>query len=122
MTPVPIMEIMKSGKDCIDIASEGSRRIEIKTETKFISKDDHDEKSIASDSELMKILEEDNIAPDESKINKKEDFANQSKSHILLDALTKNDTSEAKYTNSLPSESKINTGKNRNKFLFVIRK
>ncbi|XP_017758548.1 PREDICTED: uncharacterized protein LOC108549586 isoform X3 [Eufriesea mexicana] len=109
MTPVPIMEIMKPGKDCIDTVSEGSRRIEVKTETKFTSKDDHDEKSIASDSELMKILEEDNIAPDESKISKKEDFANQSKSHILLDALTKSDTSETKYTNSLPSESKTNT-------------
>ena len=113
VTPIPIMEIMKSGKDCID-TSEGSQQIEVKTETKFNLKDDQDEKSIASDSELMKILEEDNITSDESKINSKKDFIHQSKSHILLDALTKNDASEEKYTNS---EMKTNTGKYKNFYL-----
>lgn len=122
MTPVPIMEIIKSGKDCTDTISENSHRIEIKTETKFSLKDDHDEKSIASDSELMKILEEDNITSDESKnIGKKEDLVHQNKSHILLDALTKNDTIETKYKNSISSDIK-NTGKNRNKSLFIIEK
>ncbi|XP_043514068.1 PHD finger protein 20 isoform X1 [Frieseomelitta varia] len=105
VTPIPIMEIMKSGKDCID-TSEGAQQIEVKTETKFNLKDDQDEKSIASDSELMKILEEDNITSDEPKINGKKDLIHQSKSHILLDALTKNDASEGKYTNS---EMKTNT-------------
>ncbi|XP_006566203.1 PHD finger protein 20 isoform X6 [Apis mellifera] len=110
MTPVPIMEIIKSGKDCIDTTNESSHRIEIKTETKFSLKDDHDEKSIASDSELMKILEEDNITSDESKnTGKKEDLVHQNKSHILLDALTKNDTIETKYKNSISSEIKANT-------------
>lgn len=114
VTPVPIMEIMKVGKECTDIPSEGFHRTEVKTETKFSLRDDHDEKSIASDSELMKILEEDNITPDESKINgKKEDIIHQTKSNILLDALTKNDTSEGKYTNSLPSEVKTDTGRKR---------
>lgn len=122
MTPVPIMEIIKSGKDCTDTISENSHRIEIKTETKFSLKDDHDEKSIASDSELMKILEEDNITSDESKnIGKKEDLVHQNKSHILLDALTKNDTIETKYKNSISSDIK-NTGKNRNKSLFITEK
>ncbi|XP_033180015.1 PHD finger protein 20 isoform X4 [Bombus impatiens] len=110
VTPVPIMEIMKVGKECTDIPNEGFHRTEVKTEAKFSLRDDHDEKSIASDSELMKILEEDNITPDESKINgKKEDIIHQTKSNILLDALTKNDTSEGKYTNSLPSEVKTDT-------------
>lgn len=123
MTPVPIMEIIKSGKDCTDTISENSHRIEIKTETKFSLKDDHDEKSIASDSELMKILEEDNITSDESKnIGKKEDLVHQNKSHILLDALTKNDTIEIKYKNSISSDIKTNTGKNRNKSLFITEK
>ncbi|CAL7943861.1 unnamed protein product [Xylocopa violacea] len=110
LTPVPVMEVMKSGKDCTDTASESSCRVEVKMETKFSLKDDHDEKSIASDSELMKILEEDNTTSDESKItSKKEDISHQSKSHILLDALTKNDISEGKYKNSLPSEVKTDT-------------
>ncbi|XP_017876601.1 PHD finger protein 20 isoform X2 [Ceratina calcarata] len=106
-SPVPIMEVAKSGKDFVDIPSD----VDIKLETKFTLKDDPDEKSIASDSELMKILEEDNAAMDESKVTpKKEELEPQSKSHILLDALAKNDTSEGKLKNSLPSEVKMDTG------------
>lgn len=96
-----------------------SRRIEVKLETKFTLKEDVDEKSIASDTELMKILEEDNTITDESKITcKKEDFTNESKSHILLDALTKNTTLEGKYKTSIVSDAKTLTGKTDCDFKF----
>ncbi|KOC63389.1 PHD finger protein 20-like protein 1 [Habropoda laboriosa] len=107
--PVPIMEVTKPGKDCTDTVAEASHRIEVKMETKFCLKDEHDEKSIASDSELMKILEEDNTTPDESRVTCKKDLVHQSKSHILLDVLTKNDVSEEKYKDSLASDAKTNT-------------
>ncbi|CAK9810922.1 PHD finger protein 20-like protein 1 [Anthophora plagiata] len=109
MIPVPIMEVTKQGKDCTDTVAEVSHRIEVKLETKFSLKDEHDEKSIASDSELMKILEEDNTTPDESRMTCKKDLAHQTKSHILLDVLTKNDVSEEKYEESLSSDTKPNT-------------
>ncbi|XP_076172113.1 PHD finger protein MBD-R2 isoform X2 [Ptiloglossa arizonensis] len=107
ITPVPIIEITKVVKDSGDTVTEASRRVELKMETKFTLKDDHDEKSIASDSELMKILEEDNTTSDESKVaSKKEDSINQNKSHILLDALTKSTTIEEKYKTSVTSDEK----------------
>ncbi|EFN74931.1 Tudor domain-containing protein PHF20L1 [Camponotus floridanus] len=85
--PVPIMEIVKAGPSFTDV--EIPRRAEIKTDVKLSVKDDQDEKSIASDSELMKILEEDSTHSDESRIiNKREGFINSKDSHILLDALT----------------------------------
>ncbi|XP_015180714.1 PREDICTED: uncharacterized protein LOC107068609 isoform X4 [Polistes dominula] len=89
--PIPVMEIIKTPVDFIDTSSETSRRTDIKTETKTSVKDDHDDKSIASDSELMKILEEDSSNSNESKVMcKKEDLANSKGGHILLDALTRN--------------------------------
>lgn len=94
--PVPVMEVLKSGASSTDAGSESSRRTEIKTEAKPSLKDDQDEKSIASDSELMKILEEDSTHSDESRIvNKKEGLMNSKDSHILLDALTSG-TADAK--------------------------
>ncbi|XP_014479377.1 PREDICTED: uncharacterized protein LOC106746825 isoform X4 [Dinoponera quadriceps] len=87
--PIPIMEITKLGADSIDIGSESLRRIEPKIETKLSLKDDQDEKSIASDSELMKILEEDSTHSDESRVTgKRESLINSKDSHILLDTLT----------------------------------
>nr|XP_033340930.1 PHD finger protein 20 [Megalopta genalis] len=100
-TPVPIIEITKALKDSVDPVVDVTRRIEVKMETKFTLKEDPDEKSIASDTELMKILEEDNTLADESKIVcKKEDSTGQNKSHILLDALTKSSSQEGKYKTS----------------------
>ncbi|XP_012135434.2 PHD finger protein MBD-R2 isoform X2 [Megachile rotundata] len=110
ITPVPIMEVTKSGNDDSDSTIEPSRRVEVKTEIKFTLKDNHDEKLIASDSELMKILEEDNPTSDDSKVScKKEDLTNENKSHILLDALTKSAAAEEKYKNSATSEIKTDT-------------
>lgn len=87
MEPVPVMEITKA-TSFTDTGSEIPRRVETKTDIK-LSKDDQDEKSIASDSELMKILEEDSTHSDESRIiSKKESLMNSKDSHILLDALT----------------------------------
>lgn len=94
--PIPIMEITKSGADSIDMGSESLRRIEPKIEAKLSLKDDQDAKSIASDSELMKILEEDSTNSDESRsTSKKENLVNSKDSHILLDALT-NSNSDVK--------------------------
>ncbi|XP_076228860.1 PHD finger protein MBD-R2 isoform X2 [Nomia melanderi] len=110
ITPIPIIEITKAVNDSADAVVDVSRRIEVKMETRFALKEDPDEKSIASDSELMKILEEDNTITDESKITcKKEDLTNESKTHILLDALTKNTTLEGKYKTSIVSDAKIVT-------------
>ncbi|KAI4502468.1 hypothetical protein M0802_002380 [Mischocyttarus mexicanus] len=94
MDPIPVMEIMKTSIDFIDTGSETPRRADIKIETKTSVKDDHDDKSIASDSELMKILEEDSSNSNESKVMcKKEDLANSKDGgHILLGALTRNES------------------------------
>lgn len=95
--PVPVMEVMKTPIDSTDTSSETSRRTDIKIETKASVKDDHDDKSIASDSELMKILEEDSSNSDESKVMcKKEDSINSNGGHILLDALTRNGSPDEK--------------------------
>ncbi|XP_047362274.1 PHD finger protein 20 isoform X3 [Vespa velutina] len=97
MEPVPIIEVMKIPIDSTDTSSETSRRTDIKIETKTSVKDDHDDKSIASDSELMKILEEDSSTSDESKVMcKKEDTINSNGGHILLDALTRNGSPDEK--------------------------
>ncbi|XP_032683770.1 PHD finger protein 20 isoform X3 [Odontomachus brunneus] len=94
--PIPIMEITKSGADSVDMGSESLRRIEPKIENKLSLKDDQDEKSIASDSELMKILEEDSTHSDEPRVTgKREGLVNSKDSHILLDALT-NSNSDVK--------------------------
>ncbi|KAG7205562.1 hypothetical protein KM043_007536 [Ampulex compressa] len=103
MTPVPIMEIANCGTDATDTVTETSRRVEVKTEVKLPIKDDHDEKSIASDSELMKILEEDSTNSDESKVTcKKEDGLGHNESHILLDALTRNGSPDGKQKGTTP--------------------
>ncbi|XP_076282209.1 PHD finger protein MBD-R2 isoform X2 [Lasioglossum baleicum] len=114
ITPVPIIEITKATNDTADIVDDVSRRIEVKMETKFTLKEDPDEKSIASDSELMKILEEDNTIAEEAKLAcKKEDSANQNKSHILLDALTKIPSPEGKYKTSTNSDTKTDVLSNQ---------
>ncbi|XP_018392140.1 PREDICTED: PHD finger protein 20 isoform X2 [Cyphomyrmex costatus] len=99
--PVPVMEITKAAS-FTDTTSEIPRRVETKADIK-LSKDDQDEKSIASDSELMKILEEDSTHSDETRIiNKKEGLMNSKDSHILLDALTNSnsDTKEKDFATS----------------------
>ncbi|KAL0109349.1 hypothetical protein PUN28_014432 [Cardiocondyla obscurior] len=88
MEPVPVMEITKA-PSFPDTSVEVPRRVETKPDIKLPVKDDQDAKSIASDSELMKILEEDSTPSDESRIiNKKEGSINSKDNHILLDALT----------------------------------
>lgn len=104
------MEIMKSDADSVDVVnSENTRRAaELKTEVKLSMKDDQDEKSIASDSELMKILEEDSTHSDESRVTCKrggEGLINSKDSHILLDALTSGNT-DAKQKNAATSDVK----------------
>ena len=119
ITPVPVVEITNAVKDTANTVGDASRRLELKMETKFTLRDDHDEKSIASDSELMKILEEDNTTAEDTKIIcKKEDVINQNKSHILLDALTKNSVAEEKYKNLITSSVKTDAGKEANKCCF----
>lgn len=87
--PVPIMEITKSGTDSIDMGSESLRHTESKAEIKLPLKDDQDEKSIASDSELMKILEEDSTHSDESRVTgKREGLINSKDGNMLLETLT----------------------------------
>lgn len=104
------MEIIKPETSSTDTSSEVMRRTEVKTETKLPVKDDQDEKSIASDSELMKILEEDSTHSDESRIiNKKEGLINSKDSHILLDALTSSN-SDIKEKNIPPDIKMESTG------------
>ncbi|XP_012214996.1 PHD finger protein 20-like protein 1 isoform X3 [Linepithema humile] len=106
--PVPVMEIIKPETVSTDTSSEILRRTEVKTETKVSVKDDQDAKSIASDSELMKILEEDSTHSDESRIiNKRESLINSKDSHILLDALTSgnSDTKERNISSDIKMES-----------------
>lgn len=108
--PVPIMEITKSSVDSVDTGSESLRCIEPKIETKLSLKDDQDEKSIASDSELMKILEEDSTHSEEPRVTgKKEGLINSKDSHILLDALT-NSNSEVKQRSIDPDIKTENIG------------
>jgi len=109
--PVPVMEVTKLGTNSTDTNSEILRRVEIKTETKLSLKDDQDEKSIASDSELMKILEEDSMNSDESRIvNKKEGLMSSKDSHILLDALTSSN-SDTKQRDAVTTDVKMENGK-----------
>ncbi|XP_072765571.1 PHD finger protein 20 isoform X5 [Anoplolepis gracilipes] len=111
--PVPIMEIVKTGPSFTDVGLEIPRRAETKTDVKLPIKDDQDEKSIASDSELMKILEEDSTHSDESKIiNKKENFVTSKDSHILLDALTSGN-SDIKERNVAMSDIKTENAGNK---------
>jgi len=110
--PVPVMEMTKLGTNSTDTGSEVLRRVEIKTEAKLSLKDDQDEKSIASDSELMKILEEDSMHSDESRIvNKKESLTNSKDSHILLDALTSSSNSDTKQRDAVTTDVKMEDGK-----------
>lgn len=108
--PIPVMEIVKTGSSFIDMSLEIPRRAETKTDVKLSVKDDQDEKSIASDSELMKILEEDSTHSDESRIiNKREGFINSKDGHILLDALTSGN-SDIKEGDAMSDIKTENTG------------
>lgn len=110
--PVPVMEIIKSGTDSVDTSSEILKCTEIKVETKSCTKDEPDEKSIASDSELMKILEEDSIQSEETRAAcKKEDTMNSKDSHILLNALTSGGSSDTKQKNVTFDVKKEDDGK-----------
>lgn len=92
LKPVAVLEMIKEPEN-----EEISTDVQINNNFKEVNfkdvdqqsaiKDDPDGRSISSDTELMKILEEDNTASNDSK---KED----SKSHILLDALTKLETDD----------------------------
>ncbi|XP_036150308.1 PHD finger protein 20-like [Monomorium pharaonis] len=101
--PIPVMEITKAPS----FADTGSEipGIEMKSDIKLSLKDDQDEKSIASDSELMKILEEDSTHSDESKIINKKEGQNSKDTRILLDALTSSN-SDIKEQNSITPDIK----------------
>lgn len=110
LEPVPVMEITKAAS-FIDTGSEIPRRVETKADIKLSLKDDQDEKSIASDSELMKILEEDSTHSDESRIiNKKEGLMNSKDSHILLDALTSGNSDIKEKNSATPDIKTESTG------------
>ena len=93
---VPVMQIVKPEieEQTDDFIPASDVVVEPETvEIPAVVKDDSDDKSIGSDTELMKILEEDST--DESKgICKAENPENPSSNPILLDALTKNENSE----------------------------
>lgn len=86
--PVPIMEIVKSEIQTAESSLDSSPSMEIKVEIKEEPKEEPDDKSIASNTELMKILEEDILHCDEQKNVKKQE--SQGEGHILLEALTRN--------------------------------
>ncbi|XP_011501583.1 PREDICTED: uncharacterized protein LOC105365182 [Ceratosolen solmsi marchali] len=85
--PVPILEIIKT-EDLTDNYTENNTKE--KLEISFSGNDC--EKLITSDTELMKILEEDSTQAEESKPSTKYSVSNDLKDEgrILLDALTKN--------------------------------
>jgi len=118
--PIPVMEITKAAS-FTDTGSELPRRVETKVDIKLSMKDDQDEKSIASDSELMKILEEDSTHSDESRItSKKEGSINSKDSHILLDALT-GGNSDIKEKNIATSDIKTESaGNEKKKFIHSV--
>lgn len=118
--PVPVMEVMKTPVDSTDTSSETSRRTDTKIDTKTSVKDDHDDKSIASDSELMKILEEDSSNSDESKVMcKKEDSINSNGGHILLDALTRSGSPDGKQKLKLDNAIENISKLKQSVFLFI---
>ncbi|XP_043270444.1 PHD finger protein 20 isoform X3 [Venturia canescens] len=65
--PVPVMRIVKKTVETPDSGTE--TLIEPKAEIPNVVKEDFDEKSIASDTELMKILEEDSTHSEETKVD-----------------------------------------------------
>lgn len=103
--PVPVLEYAKPSVTVAETASEVSQTEETKSESRT-TKDvnDVDGKSIASDTELMKILEEDSLQSNESKVNNKNEEGENK--NILLDALTKNETPDV---NPIP-DVKIENG------------
>uniref|UniRef100_A0A0C9QXJ9 Phf20l1 protein n=1 Tax=Fopius arisanus TaxID=64838 RepID=A0A0C9QXJ9_9HYME len=93
LEPVPIMEVIIPKTEMEDIFIEPKIKIEKIIDDKDI-KSDNEGKSIASDSELMKILEEDNsVIGNQGSDSKGKKVDDKTGGHILLDALTR---SEAK--------------------------
>ncbi|KAK0077917.1 hypothetical protein PV325_003286 [Microctonus aethiopoides] len=89
--PVPILEIIKNEPESMADDIENRQQSDsIKLEMKPPIKDDPDVKSIASDTELMKILEGNATVSDDTKMMKNEDITGNNDGQILLDALTKN--------------------------------
>lgn len=82
------MEIVKPPLDTAESSLDSSPFAEVKPEIKEEPKDEPNKKSISSNSELMKILEEDSLNAEELKNIKKQE--NQTEGHILLEALTRN--------------------------------
>ena len=82
--PVPIMEVVKSENRMDGNADENAKE---NLDFSFSIKNDPDQKLITSDTELMKILEEDPMQPEEIKPDSK-NFKDEGR--ILLDALTRN--------------------------------
>ncbi|XP_020710095.2 PHD finger protein 20 isoform X3 [Athalia rosae] len=111
--PVPIMEIVKPSFAPTESSLDSSPSMDVKVEIKNEIKEESDEKSIASNSELMKILEEDSLHSEELKNSKKQEIPNEG--NILLGALTKDNldesASETKPDNSEPPNNQPSTSK-----------
>ncbi|XP_046414567.1 PHD finger protein 20 isoform X2 [Neodiprion fabricii] len=108
---VPIMEIVKPALETAESSLDSSPCAEIKTEIKEEPEDETHKKSIASNTELMKILEEDSLHAEELKNVKKHE--NQSEGHILLEALTRSNlektASEVKNEDNNPPKNTAST-------------
>ncbi|XP_023288826.1 PHD finger protein 20-like protein 1 isoform X2 [Orussus abietinus] len=104
--PVPVMKTVKAPSDPVDPPSESSNSNESKTVLKKVVQQDPDANSIASDSELMKILEEDSAQSEETK-PKKEDCSVDGQ--ILLGALTRSDLAGKKLLHDVKIESNEST-------------
>lgn len=99
ITPVPVLEVVEQTDEPISKPDDEG----VKMEHQPI-KEDPDDKSIATDSELVKILEEGGN-PEESKvINKVENSESQSEDNFLLDALTKSSGFEENLKTEASSE------------------
>lgn len=107
---IPVMEIIKPSALSPDSHTDVSRPVTVKTESKLPVDDENDDKSIASDSELMKILEEGSTNSEESKVTcKNGDTTTRGDGHILLDALMRDNCSDDQQNSIVPQSTKIKT-------------
>ena len=87
-TPIPVFEVVQPTDET---ESRASNETEAREEDETI-KEDSEGKSIATDFELVKILEDGGTHSEESKeVNKNEGIGSQEENRLLLDALSKSD-------------------------------
>ncbi|XP_015118387.1 PHD finger protein 20-like protein 1 isoform X2 [Diachasma alloeum] len=103
LDPVPIMKVLLPKTEAEDVFVDPKVKNEETNDDKA-GRSDNEGKSIASDSELMKILEEDNSVignqGNDAKGCKKEE--EKAEGHILLDALTRGEGKEELKTEEKP--------------------